>query len=185
MYLLPINILIVLNNFNLNGFLRDLIFDTFLFKIIYNRLDSLMQTSGCIEKIDPSADLLNLSKSFFKTGNRIKVDLYFINGSIIDADHSALLQCIHNLGEQRGGNLILIAEGVNLHDFLLVFFSVEFADSVTIKQFVINGVRVKPFLRLLFPFSRFFDHIHNYSPETVQSDKFRGDKVAIVMVVLQ
>lgn len=75
-------------------------------------------------------------------------------------------------------------ESVDPENFFLIFFGVLLADSIAIKQFIIDIIRIVSLLALLLLFHSLLHHLHYDFLKVIDCHKVSSDHVAIVVVII-
>lgn len=181
---MPFDVLIILQDLDLDCLLCDFVLDAFLLELFEDRPHCLLQAGGHIEQVDLPSDLFDHGQLLLESGDALHVYLHLVDGAVVDADNSVLLQRIEDLPEQFGGDLVLPAEGVDSNHLLLVLFGVLFADGIAIQELVLDIVRVESFLALLLSPHCLLHHLHHYLLQVVVSDQIGSYAVPVVVVVV-
>jgi hypothetical protein len=120
----------------------------------------------------------------FHSGDGVHVDLYLVDGLVVDGDDVVAFEGFDDPAEEFIGDLVLAAEGVDAEDFLFVLFGVLLGDRIAIQQLIIDVIGVVSFFGLLLFLDCLFNHFHDNFLEVIQSDEISCDHVSIVVVVI-
>lgn len=79
---------------------------------------------------------------------------------------------------------MLPAKSIDPYYLFLIFFCILLADSITIQQFILDIIRIEPFLALLLPPYCLLHHLHDYLLEVIVGHQFSSYAVSVVVVVV-